>query len=144
VAGGETGGESPAPDAEAGWVDRARFTEQQQGGDVVLDLFGGSGSTMIAAEKHGHLARVMELDPKYCDVIVRPWQDLTGKVGHLEDGRTFAPWIEATESSLMQRTPSPKPTALKAAEGNPGKHKLNENEPQPLPGVPHVRIISTQ
>jgi DNA modification methylase len=48
-------------------------------GDIVLDLFGGSGSTMIAAEKIGRCARLMELDPKYCDVIVKRWEDFTGK-----------------------------------------------------------------
>ena len=45
----------------------------------VLDLFGGSGSTMIACEKLGRQARMMELDPKYCDVIVKRWEDFTGK-----------------------------------------------------------------
>lgn len=59
--------------------------------DVVLDLFGGSGSTLIACEKTGRVARLMELDPKYCDVIVRRWQAFTGKPATLEsDGRTFA------------------------------------------------------
>ena len=58
---------------------------------VVLDLFGGSGTTMIAAEKNGWSARLMELDPRYCDVIVRRWQDFTGQEATLEDGgRTFA------------------------------------------------------
>lgn len=58
---------------------------------VVLDLFGGSGSTMIACEKTGRQARLMELDPKYCDVIVRRWQEFTGKKATLEGGgRTFA------------------------------------------------------
>lgn len=46
---------------------------------IVMDLFGGSGSTMIAAEKIGRKARLMELDPKYCDVIVKRWEDFTGK-----------------------------------------------------------------
>ena len=46
--------------------------------DVVLDPFGGSGTTLIAAEKSGRVARLMELDPKYCDVIVRRWEDFTG------------------------------------------------------------------
>ena len=50
-----------------------------KGGDIVLDSFGGSGTTMIAAEKHGRHARLMELDPKYCDVIVKRWEDFTGK-----------------------------------------------------------------
>lgn len=62
-----------------------------KGGDVVLDLFGGSGTTMIAAEKNGRYSRLMELDPKYVDVIVTRWQDFTGQQAHLEaDGRTFA------------------------------------------------------
>jgi DNA modification methylase len=59
-------------------------------GDIVLDLFGGSGSTLIGCEKTGRYARLMELDPKYCDVIVKRWQDFTGKPAHLGDGRTFA------------------------------------------------------
>jgi DNA modification methylase len=59
-------------------------------GDMVVDLFGGSGSTLIACEKNGRFARLTELDPKYCDVIVKRWQDFTGKTAHLEDGRTFA------------------------------------------------------
>jgi len=50
-----------------------------KGSDVVLDLFGGSGSTMIAAEKIGRKACLMELDPKYCDVIVKRWEEFTGK-----------------------------------------------------------------
>jgi len=56
----------------------------------VLDLFGGSGATLIACEKTGRCARLMELDPKYCDVIVKRWQDFTGNAAHLEDRRTFA------------------------------------------------------
>ena len=48
-------------------------------GDVVIDCFGGSGSTLIACEKTGRIARLMELDPKYCDVIVKRWEDFTGK-----------------------------------------------------------------
>ena len=59
-------------------------------GDEVLDLFGGSGSTLIACEKINRNARLMELDPKYCDVIIKRWQDFTGKeVVHAETGETF-------------------------------------------------------
>ena len=59
-------------------------------GGVVLDLFGGSGTTMIAAEKNGRHSRLMELDPKYCDVIVQRWQDFTGQQAKLEgSGETF-------------------------------------------------------
>jgi len=47
--------------------------------DTIADYFGGSGSTLIAAEKHGIKAFVMEYDPKFCDVIVKRWEDFTGK-----------------------------------------------------------------
>lgn len=60
-------------------------------GSVVLDLFGGSGSTMIACEKTGRIARMMEMEPKYCDVIVKRWQDYTGQQAiHAETGRPFS------------------------------------------------------
>lgn len=51
---------------------------------IVLDLFGGSGSTMIASEKKNRICRMMELDPKYCDVIIKRWQDFTGEKAILE------------------------------------------------------------
>jgi DNA modification methylase len=58
---------------------------------LVLDLFGGSGSTLIAAEKTKRQARLMELSPQYCDVIVKRWQDFTGKKAtHADTGKTFA------------------------------------------------------
>lgn len=53
-------------------------------GQVVLDMFGGSGSTLIACEMTGRHARLMELDPKYCDVIVKRWEGFTGKKAVLE------------------------------------------------------------
>ena len=46
--------------------------------NIILDLFGGSGSTLIAAERTNRHAYLMELDPKYCDVIVKRWEDFTG------------------------------------------------------------------
>lgn len=59
-------------------------------GDTVLDLFGGSGSTLIACEKTGRINRSMELDQKYVDVIVRRWQQYTGQQAtHAETGRPF-------------------------------------------------------
>ena len=50
----------------------------------VLDLFGGSGSTLIGAEQTGRKSFVMELDPKYCDVIIKRWQDFTGQEAVME------------------------------------------------------------
>jgi DNA modification methylase len=57
---------------------------------IVFDPFGGSGSTLIACEKTNRKCCMMELDPKYCDVIVKRWQDFTGKKAtHAETGKTF-------------------------------------------------------
>lgn len=59
-------------------------------GEIVLDLFGGSGSTMIAAENMGRKSRLMEIDPRYCDVIIRRWQELFGGTAKREkDGAVF-------------------------------------------------------
>jgi DNA modification methylase len=63
------------------WV----FGQWGKASDTVLDLFGGSGSTLIACEKTGRQARLMELDPRYCDVIVKRWEDFTGKKAILEE-----------------------------------------------------------
>ena len=61
-----------------------------KGSDLVLDSFSGSGTTAIACEKNGRNARLMELDPKYCDVIIKRWQDFTGQEAvHAETGKTF-------------------------------------------------------
>jgi DNA modification methylase len=54
--------------------------------DIVLDLFGGSGSTLIAAEKNNRRSFLMELDPHYCDVIVSRWEKYTGKKAELTNG----------------------------------------------------------
>jgi DNA modification methylase len=57
---------------------------------TIADFFGGSGSTLIAAEKHGAQAFVMEFDPRFCDVIVKRWQEFTGKAAtHAESGIPF-------------------------------------------------------
>jgi DNA modification methylase len=67
------------------------FEKWGEPNDVIADLFGGSGSTLIACEKTNRIARLMELDPKYCDVIVKRWQSLTGKQATLEaTGETFS------------------------------------------------------
>ena len=63
-----------------------------RGGDVVLDLFGGSGTTLVAAEKTGRSCRMMELDPKYCDVIRKRWAEFVHGEGC--DWQTIAPEVE--------------------------------------------------
>ena len=58
--------------------------------DVVLDPFGGAGSTLIACEKTGRQARLIELDPKYVDTIIFRWQEFSGGTAVLDgDGRSF-------------------------------------------------------
>ena len=72
-------------------------------GDTCLDLFGGSGSTLIACEKNNRIARLMELDPKYCDVIVRRWQAFTGKQATLEStGQTFEHTLKSASHHFDQ------------------------------------------
>lgn len=67
-------------------------------GDVVFDAFGGSGTTMIACERTARFARLMEFDPRFVDVIVRRWQEFTGKKATLAgDGRTFDELAAARE-----------------------------------------------
>ena len=70
-------------------MERALINSSQRG-DVVVDLFGGSGSTLIACERRGRRARLMEIDPQYADCIVRRWQQYTGRQAVLEgQGRSF-------------------------------------------------------
>jgi DNA modification methylase len=70
-------------------IERA-LANSSKSGDIVADLFGGSGSTLIACERRHRMARLMEIDPKYADCIVRRWQDYTGQQAVLEgDGRSF-------------------------------------------------------
>jgi len=59
-------------------------------GENVLDLFGGSGSTMIAAEQTGRRAFLVELDPLYCDVIVERWEKFTGRKAERQSTATVA------------------------------------------------------
>ena len=65
------------------WV----FGQWGKSGDLVADLYGGSGSTLIACEKTSRHCRMMELDPAYCDVIVKRWEDFTGKKAILEEAQ---------------------------------------------------------
>jgi len=59
------------------------------GRNIVLDLFGGSGTTLIASEMLGRSCRMMELDPRYVDVIVKRWQRITGNEARTENGKTM-------------------------------------------------------
>lgn len=69
---------------------------------VILDPFGGSGTTILAAERTGRIARVVELDPRYVDVAIRRWEKLTGiQARHANTGLTF------TEAEARQQAPSP-------------------------------------
>ncbi|MEF2076572.1 MULTISPECIES: site-specific DNA-methyltransferase [Pseudomonadota] len=82
-------------------VERA-IRNSSRPGNMVLDPFGGSGTTLIAAEKSGRLARLIELDPMYVDVIVRRWQDWTGKQATREaDGLLFDQ--AASDSSVISQ-----------------------------------------
>ena len=70
-------------------VERA-IVNSSKTGDIVVDLFGGSGSTLIGCERRGRKARLMELDPKYADCIIRRYQEFTGKKATLDGaGRSF-------------------------------------------------------
>jgi DNA modification methylase len=70
-------------------VERA-LLNSSKAGDVVADFFGGAGSTLIACERRTRKARLMELDPKYTDVIIQRWQEYTGKTAvHEASGMTF-------------------------------------------------------
>ncbi|MGU0713175.1 site-specific DNA-methyltransferase [Pseudomonas aeruginosa] len=83
-------------------VERA-IRNSSRPGNAVLDPFGGSGTTLIAAEKSGRLARLIELDPKYVDVIVRRWQDWTGKQATREaDGVLFDDQAASDSSVISQ------------------------------------------
>jgi len=70
-------------------IERALINSSKSG-DVVADLFGGSGSTLIACERRKRKARLMEIDPKYADCIVQRYEEYTGKQAVLQaDGRSF-------------------------------------------------------
>ena len=62
------------------------INNSSKSGDLVIDFFGGSGSTIIACEKTSRHCRMMELDPKYCDVIIQRWEEFTGNKAELSNG----------------------------------------------------------
>jgi DNA modification methylase len=65
------------------WVERA-IRNSSRPGDTVLDPFASAGTTRIAAEKSGRIARLIELDSNYVDLIVKRWQQFTGQTATLE------------------------------------------------------------
>lgn len=65
-------------------VELIEFCLSSHDGKIVLDFFGGSGSTIIACERQNRHSRIMEIDPIYCDVIIKRWEDYTGKKAVLE------------------------------------------------------------
>lgn len=56
-----------------------QIQNSSKSGDIILDSFGGSGTTLIAAEQLNRVAYVMELDERYCDVIIKRWEQFTGE-----------------------------------------------------------------
>ena len=86
-------------------------------GEIVLDVFGGSGSTLIAAETCGRVARLLEYDPVYCDTIIRRFEAYTGKQATLDgDGRAFeAVAAERLHSERERQRPSPARRRRRAA-----------------------------
>jgi DNA modification methylase len=81
-------------------------------GEIVLDIFGGSGTTLIGAESCGREARLIEYDPRYCDTIIARWQNFTGKRA-MRDGKTFEE-TASHRSNAPEEMPSRK-TRKKAA-----------------------------
>jgi DNA modification methylase len=70
--------------------------------ELVLDPFGGSGSTLIACQKTGRQGRLIEIDPLYVDAIVRRWKEFTGREAVLEaDSRTFTTVAEDRERAIQ-------------------------------------------
>jgi len=71
-------------------IERALINSSKSG-DIVADLFGGPGSTLIACQRRNRKARLVDIDPKYADVIINRWQEYTGRHAMLDGGgRTFS------------------------------------------------------
>jgi DNA modification methylase len=83
-------------------VERAVVNSSKRG-QSVLDAFAGSGSTLIACEKNGRKARLIEIDPHFCDVIVQRWQEFTGQEAILEnEERSFQDVAEERRSENLE------------------------------------------
>jgi len=100
-------------------VELALRAIKNSGPQVVMDLFLGSGSTLIACEKSGRQCYGLEIDPVYCDVIVKRWEIFTGQEARLEDGgRTFGEVAE-------ERSGTNKLEAIYGNTGHPGRDKAD-------------------
>ncbi len=95
-------------------------------GDVVLDVFGGSGSTLIAAEKTGRKACVLEIDPGYCDTIIRRWEKVTGKKATLATNDKSFREVRSDREDQVGRASYVTPASQKAY-----SHDPNTNKPSP-------------
>ena len=103
-------------------VERA-LLNSSKAGDIVADLFGGSGHTLIGCERRGRKARLMEIDPKYADCIVRRYQEYTGKQAVLDgDGRTF-------EEIAQERARRPHESNAAAGRSRPSKQSFGRAIP---------------
>ena len=79
-----------------------RIVNSSKAGDVVLDLFGGSGSTLIGCERRGRKARLIEIDPKYADVITTRFEQYSGRAAVLDgDERTFEEIAQERRRELL-------------------------------------------
>jgi hypothetical protein len=109
-------------------IERA-LANSSKAGDIVVDLFGGSGSTMIGCERRGRKARLMEIDPKYADVITNRYQEYSGKKARLEgDGRTFDEIAQERLKEVPMKGALPTryrgASKLEILAGNPDLHGL--------------------
>ena len=78
------------------------ITNSSKQDDIIYDPFGGSGSTLIACEKSGRRCRMIEIDPRFCDVIIRRWQEYTDRQAvHADTGATF----EETDHARQKNPP---------------------------------------
>ena len=102
-------------------IERA-LANSSKAGDIVVDLFGGSGSTLIACERRNRNARLMEIDPCYADVVVQRWQEYTGKKATLEvDDRTF--------DAVAEQRLGPKAERPAAADAGRAEQQVGECQP---------------
>lgn len=92
-------------------------------GEIVLDGFGGSGTTLIAAESTGRVGRLLEYDPLYCDTIVRRWERVTGKRATLVDrGATLEELAEERGvAGSLQEACSPELLRRRKPKRSPGR-----------------------